>query len=390
MLSGKTKGERGILCFVTPYASPAAVLHANKLLDCLAPNADRLYFVGDKRVKISDKLSNVIRLFDLPTLHYVKDIHPRFLSMVLWVLRLFQIILMGCYAVVKTNQDTDVVVCFLGPYFTPILLVARMLHKKSVTFEPGDVVNLTKAVYGQSKMTHIFVKFLTLIRTANRNLANICGIETRHELNQEELRPFEKKFRVVNIYTDTEIYKIQHPFPLRKKVVGFVGRLSASKGIREFLKAAVILKESGIRFYIIGDGPLKDEVLKEINRAQCSHITYLGWIETKELVNYLNEISLLVLPSDSEGLPNVLLEAMACGTPVLATPVGGIPDLIQPEYNGFLLPDRTPEAIAASISEAFCNPKLASISEQASAYIKANYSLDASVKRWNKVLSDLL
>lgn len=390
MASSKTAQKPGILCFVTPYASPAAVLHANKLLDCLAPNCNRLYFVGDKRVMIPNQPTSVVRLFNLPTLHYFKDIQPRVISAALWVLKLINILLLGCYAVVKTNRNVDVVICFLGPYFTPILLVARIFNKKTITFEPGDVVNLTRAAYGQGKTTNIFIKVLNIIRTANRKLADICGIESQIELEQGKLGPFEKKFRVVNIYTDTDVYKVQRPFSSRKKVVGYVGRLSASKGIPELVKAAMILKDSGILFYIIGDGPLKDYVKNEIAHTQSNHIIFLGWAETKELVNYLNEISLIVLPSDSEGLPNVLLEAMACGTPVLATPVGGIPDLIKPGYNGFLLRDRTPEVIAASISETLCHPDLARISEQARAHIKASYSLEASVNRWNEVLKDLL
>ena len=73
------------------------------------------------------------------------------------------------------------------------------------------------------------------------------------------------------------------------------------------------------------------------------NVTLVGWISHDELPSYLNMLKLLVVPSYTEGLPNIVIEAMSCGTPVLATPVGGVPDLIEDGITGFILEDNFPE-----------------------------------------------
>ena len=74
-----------------------------------------------------------------------------------------------------------------------------------------------------------------------------------------------------------------------------------------------------------------------------------GWIPHDELPDYSNMLKLIVLPSYTEGLPNIMLEVMACGTPVLATPVGAIPDVINDGENRFLMENNSQECIAENV-----------------------------------------
>ena len=71
-----------------------------------------------------------------------------------------------------------------------------------------------------------------------------------------------------------------------------------------------------------------------------------GWISHDHLPEYLRMLQLLVIPSSTEGLPNIMLEAMACGTPVAATSVGAIPDVIREGETGYILEDNSPECIS--------------------------------------------
>jgi glycosyltransferase involved in cell wall biosynthesis len=101
-------------------------------------------------------------------------------------------------------------------------------------------------------------------------------------------------------------------------------------------------------------------------------------------------MKLLVLPSFTEGLPNILLEAMACGTPVLATPVGAIKDIIKESETGFLLKSDDPIHIAERIIELLNNPELLEeVSIKAYNYVRENFSFEKTLDAWRKILSEL-
>jgi len=100
-------------------------------------------------------------------------------------------------------------------------------------------------------------------------------------------------------------------------------------------------------------------------------------------------MKLLVVPSYVEGLPNIVLESMACGTPVLATPVGGIPDVIRDRETGFIMEDNSPECIAKNVERALNHPALEQITINARALIEKEYSYEASVERYRNMLRSL-
>jgi glycosyltransferase involved in cell wall biosynthesis len=104
-----------------------------------------------------------------------------------------------------------------------------------------------------------------------------------------------------------------------------------------------------------------------------------GWISHDDLPGYLNQLRLLVLPSYTEGLPNIMLEAMACGTPVLATPVGAIPDVIIDGKTGFIMENNSPECIAENVIRALNSPDLERIAENGRRFVEENFR---SKRRW--------
>jgi glycosyltransferase involved in cell wall biosynthesis len=154
-----------------------------------------------------------------------------------------------------------------------------------------------------------------------------------------------------------------------------------------------MLKDNqNIKFLIGGKGPLQSNVemaLKEIDRDFPGRIKYLGWIPHHELPLHLNEIRLLVIPSYSEGLPNIMLESMACGTPVLAMPVGAIPDVISDNVNGFLLDTNSAEGIARGVMKCMSNQKIDGISANARKFVEDHYSYQSALIRYTEVLKCL-
>jgi glycosyltransferase involved in cell wall biosynthesis len=115
-----------------------------------------------------------------------------------------------------------------------------------------------------------------------------------------------------------------------------------------------------------------------------------GWIRHEKVVDYLNELKLFVLPSYSEGLPTIVLEAMACGTPVLATSVGAITDIINEGQTGFLLKSNNPEHIAERVIELSSKlGLLEKVSADAYKYVKKNFSYEKTLNTWQKVFHEL-
>jgi hypothetical protein len=129
---------------------------------------------------------------------------------------------------------------------------------------------------------------------------------------------------------------------------GFVGRLVAGKGIVETVEALALLRHEGIEppFVFVGDGPLAGELRDAITRAGLTHATMAGVLPPREAVKRMD---VLVLASESEAMPLVLVEALSAGHPCVATAVGGIPDLIRDGVEGVLLQDGTPATIADGI-----------------------------------------
>jgi glycosyltransferase involved in cell wall biosynthesis len=142
--------------------------------------------------------------------------------------------------------------------------------------------------------------------------------------------------------------KVREDLKIDGIAVAFVGRLVPVKGIVYLAEAIRILDTEGFKghFIIVGDGPEKDKL--EALRLSNSKIHFLGF--RRDPTKYLQAADLLVLPSLGEGCPNVVLEAFACGKPVVASGVGGVPDLVQNGVNGMIVPVKDPVELAKTIS----------------------------------------
>jgi glycosyltransferase involved in cell wall biosynthesis len=143
-------------------------------------------------------------------------------------------------------------------------------------------------------------------------------------------------------------------------VLGFVGTLNASKGIDLLVEAANDLAERRpLRLAIAGDGPLRTKLDAASTHGALS-IAFLGRIPADEVPGFLAAIDVLAVPSYDEGLPRVVLEAMAMGVPVVASSVGGIPEAVENGVTGILVPPGESASLAAALAKVFKDEKLAS------------------------------
>jgi glycosyltransferase involved in cell wall biosynthesis len=138
-----------------------------------------------------------------------------------------------------------------------------------------------------------------------------------------------------------------------------VARLSAEKGHLPLLRGAAVMKESGRRFelVLVGDGPLRPSVEAEIERLGLGgHVRLAGWLSGAEVIEAIRGARALVLPSFTEGLPVVLMEALALGRPAVATHITGVPELVEDGTTGWLVPAGSDTALAAAMAAALDTP----------------------------------
>ncbi|MFZ5638696.1 MAG: glycosyltransferase [Pseudomonadota bacterium] len=137
------------------------------------------------------------------------------------------------------------------------------------------------------------------------------------------------------------------------ELVLYVGRLVPEKGLRELLDAAIELapQRPRLQLALVGDGPMRAELQARAAAASGLRIHLPGAQGPQEVARWMAASDLATLPSYSEGHPNVLVEALACGRPVVATPVGGIPEVVDAAC-GLLVPARDPAALAGGLRDA--------------------------------------
>ncbi len=144
------------------------------------------------------------------------------------------------------------------------------------------------------------------------------------------------------------------PVPARPRLVS-VGRLAEQKGQLLLVEAAHRLRERvpDFELVIVGDGPLRGELERLIDRyGLADRVRITGFLDNRTVRRELQAARALVLPSFAEGLPVVIMEALALGRPVIATYIAGIPELVEPGRNGWLVPAGAVEPLVEAMAEA--------------------------------------
>jgi len=194
-----------------------------------------------------------------------------------------------------------------------------------------------------------------------------------------------------------DIAKKQIGIPIQDRNIVFAGRIEPLKGIDTLLKAIALIQKcrsetiKGVCVAIIGGDPWTDDRSAEMARLQAMRqdlgihdlVTFLGAKDQNILPNYYAAAEMVVMPSHYESFGMVALEAMAMGTPVIASEVGGLAFLVQDNINGFHVPSRDPEALAERIyqllTDSACRQRLG---EQAQA--------SAQQYAWPKIAARML
>lgn len=180
--------------------------------------------------------------------------------------------------------------------------------------------------------------------------------------------------------------------PKDKIIISLLGRLVWMKGIDFFLEAAHELCKShqDVHFLIVGDGPLRNELEQQMQQLGLSEVcTFTGF--QKDIPAILKIIDILAIPSHSEGLPMVILEAMACKVPVVGTTIGGIPEMIEDGTTGFLIPPSNSAALAEKLSPLIKDETLRKdMGEAAKQRVEDFFSESKMIRETEQVYLDLM
>jgi glycosyltransferase involved in cell wall biosynthesis len=167
--------------------------------------------------------------------------------------------------------------------------------------------------------------------------------------------------------------------PASTTILGFVGRLAPEKGPDMFLRMAWLLraKHPDIRYVIAGDGPLRDALERQSRELLLNdRVHFLGVRNDVPLL--LPSLAILVMPSHAEGLPLALMEAMAAGVPVVASSVGGIPELVAHTSTGLVVPPNDVHKLTSAVMELLNQPRQLAAMREASRLRAAQWPLDAA------------
>lgn len=286
---------------------------------------------------------------------------------------------------VVQTRDVDVWIFFIGGDLLLLpMLTARILRKKVLLMFAGSAIEKSRSSGGRFGHT---IRALTCLTST---IATGIVLYARTLIEEYHLEPFASKVHIAHEhYIDFGAFRHEKPLKEREPVIAFIGRFSEEKGVKNFVLAAPSILEAipEARILIGGSGPLEDEIQWQIAAMDLQDRVHLeGWIPHERLPEYLNQIRLITLPSYTEGLPNLMLEAMACGTPVVAHAVGVIPEIVQDGQTGFIMDDNSPASIARHVIRAFRHPDLEAIAAQGMEHVEKEFDFEAAVQKCSMAL----
>lgn len=365
----KKWGKNGVAILMSPLPlhNNAGDVLLNKLLSVIYSESRNIYVIGGNVSSIEDKDVEVIKnvAYDTRNNGIISTAIKYFLMQIKYSL-----------SIIRNRNRINLVFFWISSSLAVPMVTAKILGKKTFIMATGNVSNTPQ--------------WFKIFEMLNYYLADSIGVESKSVIKHMNIIKYHEKIIPFHLYVDKN-FKLIKDYDRRENIVGYIGRLSKEKGILEFLDSIELLlkSDSDLKIFIGGSGPLIDSVKRRVKNLS-DNVEFVDWIPHSHLVNPLNNLKLLVLPSYSEGLPNIMIEAMACGTPVLATPVGGIPDVIIDGETGFILEDNSPNNIADNVIKALNSPNLEMISKNGIKFVENEYTLERAAKICDKAIKKLM
>jgi glycosyltransferase involved in cell wall biosynthesis len=372
----KTKED---ICIVTyPFVDSVGPVLLSNFLDIIGPLSNNLIVITGKFSSKKWKKANLINIRndnndDQSLIRVIKYI-------IINVKVTYKLFLH------KKNFRTTIFYVGTSTYVFPMLL-SKILRKKIIIIVTG----LSSFIERDTSKRLIKCTFKLLERICF-NLSDLIVTHSESSVDQLNLNRYSSKLDCHGaLYVDTNLF--QPILGFERTEIGFIGRLSEEKGIINYIRAIPIIlkKRADVKFLIAGEGALSDQIVNFLNeKVPAYNYRFVGMVPHSDLPLYLNELKLLIIPSYTETGPQIAIESMSCGTPVLSTLVGIIPELIEDGINGFLMHDNDPETIAEIVLRIIDYPNLYEIGNRSIKFIKQRYGLEEAIDRYDKILNRVL
>ena len=292
------------------------------------------------------------------------------------------------YILFKITKNVDKWIFFIGgdTLVFPMLLAKLFRKEVFLLFASSS----TKIEQSSGNKLYKFGKILSGI---NCKLADKILVYSPTLIKDWNLVKYEDKIEIAREhFLNFDEFKIEKRVENKDNLIGYIGRLSYEKGILNFIKSIPELLKinKDLKFWIVGNGKLKNEIISFLNDENLNNkVKLLDWVSHEEIPKILNELKLIVIPSYTEGLPNIVLEAMACGTIIITTPVGAVPDFIYDGKNGFIIKDNSDKNIVKAVINALNSPKMDEMIEFNRCFVKKEFSFENTKNNWEKILGSL-
>jgi len=225
-----------------------------------------------------------------------------------------------------------------------------------------------------------------LILTIPDSLVSVSNLDLQTVLKRFKVRR-KKNYWIPN---GVDISQFKPLDGVRKRYITFIGRLSYIKGFDLFLKIIekIYKKNQNIEFLVVGYGPLENMLHEFRKRVPIKHYRRVPY---KKMIEIYNQSKILLITSRYEGMPSTMLEAMSCGTQVVASKTGGIPEVIKDKEHGFLFDINNLMEVSDLCLKLIENQKKRTqSSKKIREYIKMNFSWEIITKKMIRVYNDLI
>lgn len=284
------------------------------------------------------------------------------------------------------QKDADLFHVHVAQAYLPevVCLASKIRQRPYIAHFHLDVAPSSKAGFLLRIYKPLFLKYV--LRSAKA--VTVLNEAQKIEIHRRYSVDLSKIHVIPNGVDEAFFYKKQRTLRSKPRLI-FVGRLSVQKNVEQFIRALEGISNQFVTT-IIGEGELKESLQALAKELKLQNVEFTGLKDRQETLESLQQADIFVLPSEREGMPLALLEAMAMALPVVATDVPGVQDVVAQGKNGILVPLHDTEALRDALMNIGTNGKLYEKMSHASRKLSENYSWDKVTTQFENVYREIL